>query len=157
MGSLEVSCTARCRELKVVTLTSGTEWRVGLNDDTLVVAVLFQFVLGVVWVVFDLVDGRDDLPGLGEVFQDRNTSIGNSNSLDLALGEDGLHLLPSLGLVPVPVDVSRAVLFHREELVRAILDCSAGLSADDIFRTRSTRLTWASGQGRDRDSRFPGT
>lgn len=44
--------------------TSGSERRVGLDEDTLFVAVLLELVLRVVRVVLDLVDGRDNLPCL---------------------------------------------------------------------------------------------
>lgn len=137
-------------------LTSGTERRIGLDEDTLVVTVLFQFVFWVVWVVFNLVDGRDNLPGLGKVLKDRDTGVGNTDSLCLALGEDSLHLLPGLGLVPVPIDVSRAVLFDGEELVSSVLDRSAGQSEKSLALYGQTRLTWASERGRGRGSRFRG-
>lgn len=49
--------------------TGRTQGAVSLQEDTLVVAVLLQVVLRVVWVELDLVDGRDDFPGLGQVFE----------------------------------------------------------------------------------------
>jgi hypothetical protein len=105
--------------------TSGSEGRVGLDKDTLLVAVLLEFVLRVVRVVLDLVHGGNNLPRLGKVLDDGDTGVGDTDGLDLALGKDILHLRPRLLLVPLPVDVSRAVLLDGEELMCAVRGESA--------------------------------
>lgn len=73
------------------------------------------------------------------MLKDGDTGVGNTNSLDLALGEDSLHLFPSLGLVPVPVDVSRSVFLDREKFVSSVLNRSAGTSVLVSAESAATR------------------
>jgi hypothetical protein len=120
-------------------LTSRAERRVSLDEDALLVAVLFELMLRVVGVVLDLVDGRDDFPGFGEMLEDGDTSVGDTDRSGFARGKDILHLLPSLSLVPVPVDVSRSVLLDGEELGRAVLDGPADLSVPSLLGAKSAK------------------
>ena len=57
-----------------------------------------------------LVDGGDDL-GVGQDFllEDALGAVGDTDRADLALLDEGLHLLPCLAEGPVPDDVAVAV------------------------------------------------
>lgn len=69
---------------------------------------------------FNLVDGRGYFASLDNVLNDGNTSIGQPDGLGLALLQHILHLSPGLGLIPVPVEVSRAIGLSREKRVSAV-------------------------------------
>lgn len=69
---------------------------------------------------FNLVDGRGYFASLNNVLNDGDTSIGQPDGLRLALLQHILHLSPGLGLIPVPVEVSRAIGLYREKRVSAI-------------------------------------
>lgn len=71
---------------------------------------------------FNLEGGRGDFASLDNVLNDGDTSIGQSDSLYLALLQHILHLSPGLGLIPVPVEVSRAIRLSREKRVSAVGD-----------------------------------
>lgn len=71
---------------------------------------------------FNLEDGRGYFASLDNVLNDGDTSIGQSDSLYLALLQHILHLGPGLCLIPVPVEVSRAIRLSREKRVGAVGD-----------------------------------
>lgn len=119
---------------------SGTEGRVGLDNNALLLTVSDELSTGKQGVDLNLVDSRNNLNARAkEIGQGYERVVGDTNSLGLASLVNGLKLLPGLLKVKVGVNVHLALGILGEKIVGALrveANGPMGKKEVDIVKTK---------------------